>query len=153
MIKRCVALLFFTCAASGAIREVKPDLHTLPPFPEPPTLAERIEQRARRAAMSERARAMRELAGVDSAPGLDSAAISNQVLAIRERGMMLHGLAAVVEDTRTNIVEVADLPDATIAGLYIAQMGKRAADVADGAHTNTIEKLIGAGMRQDIRGE
>ena len=153
MIKRCFALLFCTCAASGAIREVKPDLHALPPFPEPPTLAERIEQRAQRAAMSERAQAMRELAGIDSAHGLDSAAISNQVSAIRERGAMLQGLSLVVADTRTNMPEAASLSDVEIAGLYITQMNKAVVELLPIARSNTVEHVIGAGMRQDLRGE
>lgn len=153
MKKLVLILVAVSGLCHGEVREVRPTLNLLPPtWTPPPTLAERIEARARRHAIAERAAAMRELAGVGT-NRLDSAAISNQVLAIRERGMMLQGLAAVVEDTRTNIVEVADMPDATIAGLYIAQMGKRASDVTSHASTNTIEKLIGAGMRQDIRGK
>lgn len=148
-----IALLLLTVTAAAEVREVKPNLHLLPPIiPTPETIAERVENKARVAAMRERAIAMRELAGVGTNQ-LDSVAISNQVAQIRERGIILQGLAAVVADTRSNMVEVASLSDAEVAGLYIAQMRKAADELLTTAKTNTIEHIIGAGMRQDLRGE
>ncbi len=148
-----IALLLLTVTAAAEVREVKPNLHLLPPIiPTPETIAERVENKARVAAMRERAIAMRELAGV-STNAMDSVAISNQVAQIRERGIILQGLAAVVADTRSNMVEVASLSDAEVAGLYIAQMRKAADELLTTAKTNTIEHIIGAGMRQDLRGE
>lgn len=145
-----IALLLLTVTAAAEVREVKPNLHLLPPIiPTPETIAERVENKARVAAMRERAIAMRELAGVGTNQ-LDSVAISNQVAQIRERGAMLLGLSTVITDTRTNIVETADLADAEIAGLYIRQMRKAAPPLIEAAQTNTIEYAIGAGIRQDI---
>ena len=116
-------------------------------------MAERIEQRARSAAIRERGRAMRELAGIISTNTLDSIAISNQVQHIRERGAMLQGLSLVVADTRTNMPEAASLSDVEIAGLYTTQMNKSVVELLPIARSNTVEHVIGAGMRQDLRGE
>lgn len=64
-------------------------------------------------------------------------------------------LAAVVADSRANIPELRGLADIEVAMLYLRQMSKagdellRAAQ-ALGAPTNTMEYLIGAGMRQDL---
>lgn len=145
-----IALLLLTVTAAAEVREVRSDLHLLPPVvPTPETIAERIENKARIAAMRERAIAMRELAGVGTNQ-LDSVAISNQVAQIRERGAMLLGLSAVAADTRTNIPETASMRDTEIAGLYLAQMAKEVPALIEAAQTNTIEYAIGAGIRQDI---
>lgn len=153
MKKLALVLVAVSALCRGEVREVRPTLNLLPPtWTPPPTLAERIEARARRHAIAERAAAMRELAGV-STNAMDSVAISNQVSAIRERGAMLQGLSLVVADTRTNMPETVSLSDAEIAGLYIAQMPKEASDLLPTAKTNTIEHIIGAGMRQDLRDE
>lgn len=67
-------------------------------------------------------------------------------------------LAAVVADSRANIPELAGKSDIEVAMLYMAQMRKPgdellAAARALGAPTNTIEYLIGAGMRLDLAKE
>lgn len=153
MKKLVLILVAVSGLCHGEVREVRPPLNLLPPtWTPPPTLAERIEARARRHAIAERAAAMRELAGVGT-NRLDSAAISNQVSAIRERGAMLQGLSLVVADTRTNMPEAASLSDVEVAGLYITQMNKSVAELLPIARSNTVEHVIGAGMRQDLRGE
>lgn len=63
---------------------------------------------------------------------------------------MLEQLQAIIADTRTNIVECAELSDVEIALLYLQQMTKKANEINIGG-TNTIEKIIGAGMRDDIK--
>lgn len=63
---------------------------------------------------------------------------------------MLEQLQAIIADTRTNIVECANMSDVEIALLYLQQMQKKAADINVGS-TNTIERIIGAGMRDDIK--
>ena len=60
-------------------------------------------------------------------------------------------LEAIIRDTRANIPEVAPLSDIEIAALYLAQMAKNADALAAAAPTNTLEFLIGAGMREDIK--
>lgn len=60
-------------------------------------------------------------------------------------------LRAAIADTRTNIVEVASLSDLEIAALYLSQLKRDADTLAAFAPTNTIEYLIGAGIRLDIR--
>lgn len=62
---------------------------------------------------------------------------------------MLEQLQAIIADTRTNIVECAKMSDVEIALLYLQQMQKKATDINVGS-TNTIERIIGAGMREDI---
>ena len=63
---------------------------------------------------------------------------------------MLEQLQAIIADTRTNIVECAEMSDVEIALLYLQQMQKRANEINVGS-TNTIERIIGAGMRDDIK--
>lgn len=63
---------------------------------------------------------------------------------------MLKQLQAIIEDTRTNIIECAEMSDVEIALLYLQQMQKRANEINIG-NTNTIERIIGAGMRDDIK--
>lgn len=63
---------------------------------------------------------------------------------------MLEQLQAIIADTRTNIVECAKMTDVEIALLYLQQMQKRANEINVGS-TNTIERIIGAGMRDDIK--
>lgn len=62
---------------------------------------------------------------------------------------ILERLQAVIADTRTNIIECAKMSDAEIALLYLQQMQKRANEINVG-NTNTIERIIGAGIREDI---
>lgn len=150
-------VLIFAVAASvalGEVREIRQGPYRLPPVVDTPeTLALRIESKARRAALAERNRALLELAGIvaDGKPVTTSAGISNQVVRIRERGAAMQGLSAVIADTRASIPETADLTDSEISGLYLKQMKKNAGDLMEAAGTNSLEFIIGAGMRQDIK--
>lgn len=68
-----------------------------------------------------------------------------------QANLMLEQLSAVIADTRTNIVECAEMSDVEIALLYLQQMQKQANKIENANSTNTIEKIIGAGMREDIQ--
>lgn len=59
-------------------------------------------------------------------------------------------LAVVVADSRKNIPELSQLSDFEIAMLYLAQMIKTSDSLEKIAPTNSLEYLIGAGMRVDI---
>ena len=63
---------------------------------------------------------------------------------------ILDALAAAIADTRTNIAEVATLTDLQIAALYLAQLKRDVTPLVGNVPTNTVEYLIGAGMRLDI---
>lgn len=63
---------------------------------------------------------------------------------------MLEQLQAIIADTRTNIVECAKMSDVEIAILYLQQMQKKATDINAGS-TNTIERIIGDGIRADLK--
>ena len=76
--------------------------------------------------------------------------VKNEVAKIETDAMMKATLAAVIEDTRRNIRRTTDMSDSQIALLYLAQMSKPADQLAAIAPTNTVEFLIGAGMRQDV---
>lgn len=65
--------------------------------------------------------------------------------------LMLQQFQQIIADTRSNIVECATMSDIEIAELYIKQMTKSADQIV--APTNTLEYLIGAGMREDIATE
>lgn len=65
--------------------------------------------------------------------------------------LMLQQFQQIIADTRSNIVECATMSDIEIAALYINQMSKSADQIV--APTNTLEYLIGAGMREDIATE
>jgi hypothetical protein len=65
--------------------------------------------------------------------------------------LMLQQFQQIIADTRSNIVECATMSDIEIATLYINQMSKSADKIV--APTNTLEYLIGAGMREDIATE
>ena len=60
-------------------------------------------------------------------------------------------LRAAIADTRTNIAETAGLSDLQIAALYLAQLTRDATPLTPLVPTNTIEYLIGAGMRLDLQ--
>lgn len=62
-------------------------------------------------------------------------------------------LRAAIADTRTNIAETAGLTDLQIAALYLSQLKRDATPLSAIAPTNTIEYLIGAGMRLDLEGQ
>ena len=70
----------------------------------------------------------------------------------KEDAALLAGIRAVVADTKSNIVEASALSDMDVAGLYAAQMKKPVDALLPVAPTNTVEFIIGAGMRQDIGG-
>jgi hypothetical protein len=59
-------------------------------------------------------------------------------------------LRAAIADTRTNIAETASLTDLQIAALYLAQMHRDVTPLVGRVPTNTVEYLIGAGMRIDL---
>lgn len=63
--------------------------------------------------------------------------------------IILGELKKIIADTRTNIKECEKLSDIEIATLYIKQMQKKTTDI--NATTNSIEYIIGAGMREDIQ--
>lgn len=67
------------------------------------------------------------------------------------QNLMLMQFQQIIADTRSNIVECATMSDIEIAELYIKQMTKSADQIV--APTNTLEYLIGAGMREDIATE
>ena len=70
----------------------------------------------------------------------------------KEDAALLAGIRSVVSDTKSNIVEASALSDVEVAGLYAAQMKKPVDALLSVAPTNTVEFIIGAGMRQDIGG-
>lgn len=63
---------------------------------------------------------------------------------------ILSALADAIADTRTNIAEVATLTDLQIAALYLAQLKRDVTPLMGHVPTNTVEYLIGAGMRLDL---
>ena len=60
-------------------------------------------------------------------------------------------LRAAIADTRTNIEATAGLTDLQIAALYLAQMHRDVTPLVGRVPTNTVEYLIGAGMRLDLQ--
>lgn len=91
---------------------------------------------------------------IDAAPA--GATISAPAALLRpsatnaEDAAIVAALRAAIADTRTNIAETAGLTDLQIAALYLAQMHRDVTPLAALAPTNTIEYLIGAGMRLDL---
>lgn len=59
-------------------------------------------------------------------------------------------LGAVIADSRKNIPELAGMSDVEVATLYLAQMTKPVEELQALAPTNSMEYLIGAGMRADL---
>lgn len=66
-----------------------------------------------------------------------------------ETNAMLNQFQLILADTRKNIPECKNMGDIEIAMLYIQQMQKNITDI--NATTNSIEYIIGAGMRDDIQ--
>jgi len=99
---------------------------------------------------------------VDAAPADSSvtvpAAYAKQIESRRRVGTnvlartALEYLGPVIADSRENIPELAGLSDAEVALLYLLQMRKDADALKAIAPSNTLEYLIGAGMRQDLSG-
>ena len=79
-----------------------------------------------------------------------SPVVKRELARIEAETIMVKTLGAVVTDTRANIPETATLSDTTIAMLYLSQMSKDADALKTHAPTNTLEYLIGTGMRQDL---
>lgn len=73
-----------------------------------------------------------------------------KALATNDLAKAIEPLNAIIEDTRKNIPEVASLSDMEIAFLYLAQMAKSADILLQYSPTNSLEYLIGTGMRMDI---
>lgn len=69
---------------------------------------------------------------------------------IQEQVSLATNLVVITADTRAHIPEAEALSDTEIAGLYLAQMTKEAEPLLAAAPTNTLEYLIGAGMRLDL---
>lgn len=92
---------------------------------------------------------------IDSAPA--GATISAPAALLRPSATnavdaaIVAALRAAIADTRTNIAETAGLTDLQIAALYLAQLKRDATPLSALAPTNTIEYLIGAGMRLDLQ--
>lgn len=149
--KTTLVLILAACTAAAAIRTIREPLEMLPAHDEAPTLAELTERAALRAARIERAKALAELAAdIGEGTATNSVAVSNEVARIRAKAVALKTFGAVLSDTRTNIAQTAELSDIDIARLYLRQTRKTSRELETIAPTNTIEYLIGAGMRQDI---
>lgn len=92
---------------------------------------------------------------LDKAPSAKAVTLPAHLVAKRkdevQANLILEQLSAVIQDTRTNIVECAEMSDVEIAILYLKQMQKKASEIENTSSTNTIEKIIGAGMREDIQ--
>lgn len=92
---------------------------------------------------------------IDSAPA--GATVSAPAALLRPsatnavNAAIVAAIHAAIADTRTNIAEVASLSDLEIASLYLSQLKRDASTLAELAPTNTIEYLIGAGIRLDLR--
>lgn len=91
---------------------------------------------------------------IDSAPA--GATISAPAALLRPSATnavdaaIVAALRAAIADTRTNIAETAGLSDLQIAALYLAQMHRDVTPLVGRVPTNTVEYLIGAGMRIDL---
>ena len=59
-------------------------------------------------------------------------------------------LTPVIADSRANIPGLDGLTDTEVAVLYLLQMSKDADALKAFAPTNTLEYLVGAGIRQDL---
>lgn len=79
--------------------------------------------------------------------------IKKEINRIETEKAMSRTLSAVIADTRNHIPETANLEDSAVAFLYLSQMQKEVESLKETASTNTIEYLIGAGMRQDLNKE
>ena len=154
MIRAAIIMLALAAiGARGEVRTVAPPREMLPALITPPTRTELAERQAIRAARALRAKALADLAtasGAATGQGADSAAISNSVQAIEQGAAILGRLGNVIDDTRASIPEAQELSSATIAELYLRQAKKTADELEAIAPTNSLEYLIGAGIRADI---
>ena len=146
-----IVIALISINSFAVIRTVSPPLEQLPAHGIPPTRAEIIEKSALRAARAERANALAELSSVvGSGCMTNSVTISNEVAQIRAKAAALREFGNVISDTRTNIVETAELSDVDIAHLYLRQTQKTSRELEAIAPTNSLEYLIGAGIRADL---
>jgi len=76
--------------------------------------------------------------------------VKRDLAKIEAEAMMAKTLASVISDTKSNIPETQDLSDAQVALLYLSQMRKSSDHLETIAPTNTLEYLVGAGMREDM---
>lgn len=76
--------------------------------------------------------------------------VKKEIARINGEKIIVDTIKSVAADTRANIPETATMSDAEVAGLYLQQTKKSADALAAIAPTNTLEYLIGAGMRQDL---
>lgn len=76
--------------------------------------------------------------------------VKKEIARINGEKLVIDTIKAVAEDTRSHIPEAAGLSDIEIAGLYLKQVKKSSNELEAIAQTNTLEHLIGAGMRQDL---
>lgn len=79
--------------------------------------------------------------------------VKRELKKIETQAMMQKTLAEVIADTRKNIPETAGLEDKAVAFLYLSQMKKDATTLSALSPTNTLEYLIGTGMREDLNKE
>lgn len=64
--------------------------------------------------------------------------------------LIIDSIKAVIEDSRKNIPEASSLTDIEIALLYLGQMTKQADTISTNS-TMSIERLIGDGIRADLK--
>lgn len=86
--KKLILILIAVASMAGAeVRQVKPNYHLLPPIKQTPeTVAERVEKKAKRAAVAERQKALLELAEIaGGGKGETAKEILKQVEKIREK--------------------------------------------------------------------
>lgn len=77
--------------------------------------------------------------------------IKKEINRIETEKAMSRTLGEVIADTRKNIPETAGLEDKVVAFLYLSQMKKDATTLSALSPTNTLEYLIGTGMREDLK--
>lgn len=78
--------------------------------------------------------------------------VKAEVEKIEKEKVMKQTLADVIADTRQHIPETANLEDSQVAFLYLSQMKKNAERLLVNTATNTLEFLIGTGIREDLKG-
>lgn len=144
--------LLFLCLFLAAMSSAFAALHEVPQIPahvsfdDFPTIAEKQEMARQRKARRAALKAAYTAAGLDGVTNAyEQAEVASNAL------FRATALAEIVRDTRANIPEVAGLSDMDVMDLYVRQMGKDARPLLDTLPTGTVERVIGAGMRQDLR--
>lgn len=144
---KVVSLFVFMSAlacVSAALHEVRP-LPANVSVDDFPTLEEKQEMaRQRKARLAARNAAY-------TAAGLDGITNAYEMAEVASNALLQAStLSAIVADTRENIPEVSGLSDMEVMGLYVKQMQKDARPLLEALPTGTVERVIGAGMRQDL---